>query len=417
MPSRIALRAHLVFPVSSPPIVDGCVTIEGSRIVAVGRADAAAEMHDLGDVAIVPGLVNAHTHLEFADLAAPLGTPGMALPDWIREVMERRRAAPPAANGVQLGLQECLRSGTTALGDIATQDWRGQQAHSAMPLPEVVMFREAIGPSLQRADASLATIEQFLDADVPRPQVRPALSPHAPYTVHPRLLEAIVALARRENLPVAMHLAESREELELLTSGGGPFRALLAELGAWDPASDARLRSVGEYLEALSLAPRALVVHGNYLSATEQEFLAARRAAMCVVYCPRTHAYFAHEPYPLAEMLRRGVSVALGTDSRASNPDLDLWAEMRFVAQRCPQVAPARVLDLGTRGGACALGLAGEIGTLEAGRLANLAVVQLCAEPGEAHERLLLGPSRVVRTYLRGEPIHADPYPPKAGNS
>ncbi|MEX2113344.1 MAG: amidohydrolase family protein [Pirellulales bacterium] len=408
MPRPIALRARLVFPVAAPPMVDGCVTIAGQRIVAVGRAAPDADIRDLGNVAILPGLVNAHTHLEFADLAAPLGVPGMTLPAWIRQVMSHRRVASPSAGeSVLPGLNECVRTGTTTVGDIATQDWRAIAAATACPLPDVVMFREAIGPTPDRIAPAIAASEAFLASPNPLPNVLPALSPHAPYTVHPALLDSLVDLALRHHVPLAMHLAESREELELLRAGTGPIRELLVELNAWNDAADARYGSILAYLEALARAPRALVIHGNYLSESEQAFLAAHAASMSVVYCPRTHAYFGHDPYPLAAMLARGVPVALGTDSRASNPDLDLWTEMRFVAERHPQVSPATVLELGTWNGARALGVDREVGTLAAGKLANLAIVAIDDAGGDPHERLFDRASRVVETYLRGEPTRS----------
>ncbi len=406
MPHAIVLQARLIFPVAAPPIVDGCVTIAGEQIVAVGRAGNDVELVDLGDVAIVPGLVNAHTHLEFADITAPLGKPGMPLPDWIRLVMAHRRAAVASpGQSVQQGLQECLHSGSTTLGEIATRDWRGEIASSGPLSPEVVMFREGIAPTAERVGPAVSAAEAFLASPDGLLHVHPALSPHAPYTVHPRLLDSLVDLARRHDVPLAMHLAESREELELLHTGGGPFRELLIELNAWDAASDARLNSILTYLERLACAPRALVIHGNYLSADEQTFLAERAASMSLVYCPRTHAFFNHEPYPLAERLQHGVRVALGTDSRASSPDLDLWSEMRFVAEQHPDVSLKTVLQLGTSAGARALGLGSQVGTLEAGKTANLAIIALDSNGADPYERLLLGESRVVGAYLRGKSI------------
>jgi cytosine/adenosine deaminase-related metal-dependent hydrolase len=402
----IALRARLVFPIAAPPIVDGCVTIVGEKIVAVGRADDEAAHIDLGEVALLPGLVNAHTHLEFADVAAPLGEPGMSLPEWIREVMAHRRAGPVSrAHSVHQGLQACMRTGTTTLGDIATHDWRADLASEGEWWPEVVMFREAIAPTVERIAPVVSAAEALLSSPDRIAHIHPALSPHAPYTVHPELLDSMVEMARRHQVPLAMHLAESREELELLRSGGGPFRELLVELNAWNPAPDARLGSIRAYLERLARAPRALVIHGNYLNADEREFLVEQAASLSVVYCPRTHAFFNHEPYPLAELLLRGVRVALGTDSRASNPDLDMWREIRFVAQQHPGVSPETVLQLATLAGAQALGLESHIGTLEAGKAANLAIVALNSSDADPHERLLWGDSRVVANYLRGKPI------------
>jgi cytosine/adenosine deaminase-related metal-dependent hydrolase len=203
-----------------------------------------------------------------------------------------------------------------------------------------------------------------------------------------------------------MHLAESREELELVDHGRGAFRDLLEAAGAFDPSPTARYSSIGEYLAQLARAPRSLVVHGNYLQNSDVEFLAEHRANMSVVYCARTHAYFGHAAYPLAQRLAAGVATALGTDSRASNPDLDMLNEMRFVAEHHPAVPPTTVLELGTHGGARALGRDHEAGTLEAGKRADLVAVGPIApctrDPCEA---IFAPQTRVQQVWLAGQPI------------
>ena len=182
------------------------------------------------------------------------------------------------------------------------------------------------------------------------------ISPHAPYTVSPQLLGDLIKLARRLNLPVAMHLAESGQELELLHDGAGPFQVLLEERSMWDPKAIPRNSRPLDYLRRLAAAPRAVVIHGNFLDEEDFQFLASNRDRMSLVYCPRTHAYFGHPPYPLSRALAMSVHLALGTDSRASNPDLSLLAEMRFVAAAHPAIDPQQILRLGTLACAEALG-------------------------------------------------------------
>ncbi|MHB8902964.1 MAG: amidohydrolase family protein, partial [Thermoguttaceae bacterium] len=203
------------------------------------------------------------------------------------------------------------------------------------------------------------------------------LAPHAPYSVRPELLQAACRLSRSHRLPVAFHLAESREEMQLLQTASGPFRQLLHRLDAWDPTAHAPGRRPLDFLQELSAAHRALVIHGNYLNHEEIAFLARRPEQFTVVYCPRTHAWFQHDPYPLQSMLAAGVNVALGTDSRASSPDLSLLEEMRSVAKRHPGVAPARIIEMATLAGAKALGLDDLLGTIQPGKLARLAVLPL----------------------------------------
>lgn len=400
-PAPIALRARWIFPVASSPLANACVTIADGRIVAVGDPPVGCVVQDLGSVAIVPGLVNAHTHLEFSGIDRPLGSPGMSLPNWIRQVIAERLAADDPAVSIRRGLSECLSTGTTTLGEIATTDWRTQVD---APLPRVVMFREAIAPRQARVAPALATIDEFLHTGSSGSAISPALSPHAPYTVHRELLTGLIERSVAQQLPVAMHLAESPEELELLATDGGPFRELLVDLGAWDDDPRARYATCREYLEPLARAPRALVIHGNYLNETDHAFLAAHRTTMSVVHCPRTHAYFGHAPYPLAQMLAAGVQVALGTDSRASNPDLSMLAEMKHVARRHADVSRATVLALGTLAGARALGLDNLRGTIELGKVADLAVVTIdrAGQGGDPHERLFADDSKVIETILAG---------------
>ena len=148
--------------------------------------------------------------------------------------------------------------------------------------------------------------------------------------------------------------------------------------------------------------PQALVIHGNYLDVEEREFLAGKQN-FTVVYCPRTHAHFRHEPHPWLDLRKRGVRVALGTDSRASNPDLSLWNELLFLRERFPQVAPGELLELGTRAGAEALGLESKIGTLAVGKSADVAVIELASDRSDdPHEWLLHPESHPAATMREG---------------
>ncbi len=207
-------------------------------------------------------------------------------------------------------------------------------------------------------------------------------------------------------VPLAFHLAESPQELELLQGGTGPFRGLLTDLGAWDASAIPHGTRPLDYLRPLADAPRALVIHGNYLDDEEIALVAEHAANMSLVYCPRTHAYFGHEPYPLARLLEAGVALALGTDSRASNPDLSLLAEMRHVAAG-GHIPLEAVLRLGTFNGAKALGLERDSGSLSPGKQADLCVVGLPeSDPGDPHEALMLGAGEVLSVVNRGRFAH-----------
>lgn len=382
--SRYALRARWVLPIDGPPIAGGYVAVADGLIVAVGPHDPhRGPVTDLGDVVLLPGLVNAHTHLEFSGLAKPLGTPGTSLPAWIRSVIaDRGRGDRDAAAAIAAGINESAAAGVVAIGEIATSPAAMYDVPGA---PRLTLFQEAIGFSAGRVDSVSAEMERRIDAA----GASAGVSPHAPYTVHQRLLTRLVDLAVARRLPIAMHLAESREELELLREGTGPFQELLADRSMWDEAAIPRGSRVLDYMRQLSRAERSLVIHGNYLDAEEIAFAASQRERMSVVYCPRTHAYFGHERYPLEAMLAAGVRVALGTDSRASNPDLDLLQEAKFVAAAFPALEPAEVLRMATLSAAEALGLEAAFGSLTPGKQAKFAVCR-CDEMHATPEEQVL---------------------------
>ena len=373
-PRRFLLRARYVFPVARPPIPRGVVTIEGGRIVEVGDR-AGADVADLGNVAILPGMVNAHTHLEFSDLAAPLGQPGIPLSDWIRLLLQhRRQPGRSLERSVRLGLEQSGRLGTAAVGEIAQQGWPVECFQHA--LLASVVFLEQIAPAAERIAGAFESACRHLDAAASSVW-RAGLSPHAAYSVHPELLARLVALSAVREVPLAMHLAESPEEIEFLRHGRGPLREFLGRVEGWDPNAFAPGRRPLDFLVALAAAYRTLVIHGNYLDQEEIAFLADHADHMTVVYCPRSHAFFGHAPYPLQRLLEAGVAVALGTDSRASAPDLSVLAEMRLVARRYPGLSGGEVLELGTLAGARALGVQSELGSIEQGKQARLAIVGL----------------------------------------
>lgn len=409
--AAVAYTARWIVPVEGPPLAHGRLTIRGGRITAVeahrpNRSGDGATTVDLGDVIVCPGFVNAHTHLEFGDLAAPLGWAGMPFPDWVREVLAYRRTAtfdPVAAT--TSGLAESARFGVTTLGDIASSApstlFDPAAAQLPQPVVDVTAFVELIGLGESRQAAQHARLDEFL-ARADGEFARRGISPHAPYSVRPSLVAAAAEKSATWRVPLAMHVAESPEELQLLRDASGPFADLLRDIGAWDPTAIPLGSTPLDYLELLHRAHRALVIHGNYLNAREIEFLAAHAATMTAVYCPRTHAYFAHDEHPLPKLLAAGASVALGTDGRCTNPDLDLLAELRTVARAFPQLAPERVARLGTLDGARALGREREVGSLAVGKQADFIALAAPTDKADPFAALLADRSSVVGVWKGG---------------
>lgn len=396
------LRARWVFPADAPPLPDGRVTIRAGRIVRVAL-DGSADL-DLGNAAILPGLVNAHTHLDLGMLRG-LCPPSPDLPAWLRCVIAGRRAA--TAEHVQRviadGIAECLRFGTTLLGDISSggASW---SSLSAAPLRSVV-FYEMLGLPRDRAVAAgklahdwLRAIDSndWMEGGGPSDHCRPGLSPHAPYSVHRDLFNTAEELARAHGIPLAVHLAESRAELQLLREHAGPFVDFLRELNVWAPAG--LVSSPADVIELSSHAPAVLLVHGNYLAPD-----VPLRPNQTIVCCPRTHAAFGHPSHPLPALIERGVRVALGTDSLASNPDLDMMAEARFVHARYPEVADDALIRMLTLSGAEALGWADKTGSLTAGKSADLVVLPLPeADPADPYTLLWESAQAVHAVMCRG---------------
>jgi cytosine/adenosine deaminase-related metal-dependent hydrolase len=212
------------------------------------------------------------------------------------------------------------------------------------------------------------------------------ISPHAPYSTSPDLIQWCVEESARSGVLLAMHLAETLEEIEWIETRNGPFAELLNSMGIDTKSSTSRWPAVSDYLRALSMSERSLVVHGNYLAPEHWDFLAANRERMSVVFCPRTHRHFGHSAYPLQEMLQRGVRVCVGTDSRASSPDLNLWKELQEIRRCFKGIHPSSILELGTTQGSEALGITGFHGNLEVGGPACFVASKMRRGTGSGNE-------------------------------
>jgi cytosine/adenosine deaminase-related metal-dependent hydrolase len=270
-----------------------------------------------------------------------------------------------------------------------------------------VVIYELLGLTEDRARQSAAAGQSWLEAHPGTPTCRPGLSPHAPYSVRRELFAAANELARSHGCPLMTHLAETRAERDLLDrrkGPRGPFVPFLQEVGAWDPDG---LLGQPEILRICSQGGvRTLLAHCNYISFSGLP----RWNALSVVYCPRTHAAFAHSRYPMAGLLLYRIRVALGTDSLASNPDLDLLGEARFLHRRYPGAPGAHLLRMATLAGAEALGWADETGSLEAGKSADLVVLPLPPADDPDPYRLVLGSDLTVqRVLIRGRWVSGMP--------
>lgn len=356
-------RAAWIVPINRPVIQNGFLRVVNGVVVEVGRLDRCdeptASMIDFGEVAVLPKMINAHTHLEFSDCQAPIGEPGVPLSAWIGQVIAARGVATEEQRNaaIALGLQECHQAGTILIGDIATSPSRYPVETSDESTPAVMSFAEVLGLNEQRAEDRFRGALQQFDALHARGGIAPAISPHAPYSTPWSLIDRCVRQSKQWQCKLAMHVCESPDERELLVAGTGPFAETLQAAGLWMPGLFpwSGNEPVHDLIELLASAPRGLLVHGNDLQADEIEAV-GRHANLSVVYCPRTHHFFRHREHPVAQLMAAGVNVALGTDSRASNPDLSLWKEVQFLLKHRQDLPPATVLEMATINGAAALG-------------------------------------------------------------
>lgn len=375
----IRYHARWALPIATPPIEDATVGVEDDRIAYVGpRAGAPAGADvELGDVLLMPGLVNAHCHLELTVMRGFLED--LDFRRWILRLTTAKRAVLDRASlldSARFGIEEGLRAGVTTYADTCD---------SGVALPAMreagvrgIMYQEVFGPDPSQCDRSMAELRDKVGVlrDLETALVRLGISPHAPYTVSDDLFRAAARLSREQSLPMAIHIAEGELEERLVVHADGKFAEGLRIRGM-----DVRPRASTPIallagLEVLDVAP--LLIHCVRVNETDIATIA--QASCPVAHCPASNAKLGHGIAPLTELLAAGVVVGLGSDSMASNNRMDLLEEARLalLAQRArlgsPETPSAQeVLELATIGGARALGLDTEIGTLEVGKAADLA--------------------------------------------
>jgi len=313
---------------------------------------------------------------------------------WIRSVIDARRRRPDADSpeileAVDRAVTESMACGTAVLGDISnTLVTFAPLARS--PLAAVVFF-EVIRFNTADPEALVEEAVRRIEALVPTERVRASLAAHAPYSVAPLVLRAIrKAVDRDPFAPCSIHLSESVEEVEFIKTAGGPWRALLEELGSWDPSWAAPGGTPVDFLDNSGfLNGHVLAVHGVQMTPKDLERLAARGTT--IVTCPRSNGHTGAGAPPIEDFYSAGVSVAVGTDSLASAPDLNVFAELATMRALAPTVPPAALLDSATRQGARALGFDAHYGTIEPGKTARLLAVDMPSSSIDVEEYLVSG--------------------------
>ena len=405
------LAARWLIPVEGAPIEHGALLLRpDGRVQAVGPdssiprpSDVVAE--DFGDAVILPGLINTHTHLELTGFEGQVRE--REFPAWIRELRELKTTRAPATyvEAARRGLALCYAGGVTTIADT------GDSGAALQVLAEAggsgLAYQEVFGPHPAQAEESLAGLRDRVTClrGWSCNRVRIGVSPHAPYTVSGPLFRAVAAWSRAESLPLAVHIAESPAETEFLAQGTGPFARAWEARGIPLPGPPG-LSPVGWLAEHGVLTERTLCIHAVQLGQGDIGRLADSGAA--VAHCPLSNQAHHHGAAPLGAMLQAGIRLGLGTDSEVSVGRLDLLAEAR-AARSLARLTADDLIELCTLGGARALDLDSETGSLRVGKWGDCVVIRV-KEAGEERSpaEMVLGssPGDVLLTCLGGRDVY-----------
>jgi cytosine/adenosine deaminase-related metal-dependent hydrolase len=398
-----SLSAEWVLPADGTVLHRGVIRGRGATIEAVGperRVPVAPSHRELGEVAVLPGLVNAHTHLELTHLRGQLPA-GRPLPQWLFALRARWPATHDLDAAVEDGAAEALATGTTALADTC-RNHRAWRTLRKTPLRALCLAEvTGIGPL---ADAAIPRLRKHICGCRSSRRMRFGISPHAPYTTAEAVYRQAVALARRRRWPIATHLAETEGERQFLLRGSGRLFDFLMHMGLMSSKVEipgctpvAFARRVG------LLEGPCLLAHVNFVDDAEMRVLAASGAS--VVCCPRSNDFFGRSGHRYAEMLHAGINVALGTDSLASNASLDMLAEMARLRAEA-KVDNQTLLKMATLHGARALGWDDSLGSLEPGKQADWIAVEVPPGTLSPLEAIVTGHGRVVEVAIAAKTVY-----------
>ncbi|MDQ6786958.1 MAG: amidohydrolase family protein [Acidobacteriota bacterium] len=427
MPIKI-LAADFVLPISAEPFERGAIAVEENKIVAVGTKENLAEkfpasvVEDFGEAAIMPGLVNAHSHLEITLMRGFLDEVEEDFYSWLMKLTKTRAehlTESDIETGAMLGALEGARAGVTCFGDIGRIGRAGFEALKANGLRGVVFQETEFSPKNETAAEDFAKLEEkFLALKETETEfVKVGLSPHAPYTVSRRLFELIADYAVENAIKISTHAAESNEETEFFQTGAGFFALIYEKINVGWHAPEI---SPIEYLDKIGVL-RAKPTLAHCVKVSDRDIDLIVESGSRIAHCPKSNAKFGHGIAPLEKFLSRGAAVGFGSDSVASNNICDILEEARFAAlvARNPEyktrfLNAREIIETATLGGAKSLGLETKIGTLETGKQADLIVVSLDAlaqmPVHDVYSALLFasGARDVRLTMVGGEEIYRD---------
>lgn len=401
------IDAAAVWPVTGPPITRARIEIDDRGViqtVAPRPATAPPASWFLPDSCIVvPGFINAHTHLELTLLRDAIAQDEFF--EWV-QALRRRKAELSAESfdeAARQGVREFWSQGVSCVADT------GDTGAAARALSQLggrgIAYQEIFGPDPAQADPVIESLPGMLaeQSDQASDTVEIGVSPHAPYSVSASLYRKVAAIVRQRNLRCAVHVAESQSEWDLVTAGTGPFAAMWQARGI--PEIEPAASPIALLARSEVLAPGLLAIHCVRLS--DDDITALQRSNTSVVVCPRSNARHGHGLPRIEAMLAAGLPVALGTDSAASVADIDIREDARYLVDRT-MVSGERAVRMFTIDAAEALRLAERIGSVEAGKDADLVVLELSDRATATGDRpwdLVLDPrTKVAATLVKGRP-------------
>lgn len=396
-------RARIVLPLSAPPIEDGVVAVQAGRVAAVGRARdfSPAGVEDLGDVILMPGLINAHCHLDYTVMRGAI-LQQENFPNWVRRINELKRTLTDDdyLESIAKGFAELKKWGTTSVFNI--ESFPELMVRLPAPPLRTWWFYELldIRNRIHTEDVVAGALTFF--GHHPNWLGGFGLSPHAPYTTTAGLYELTKFCCEKYSMPWTTHLAETDEEFEMFVRASGPLHDFLKKLGR--PMADVGgITPVARLFQGPGVPQGAILAHMNCLAESDYQILAGRRD-ISVVHCPKCHDYFQRPLFALDRLREIGISVCLGTDSLASNSSLDMFAEMRALKRTHPHVSAAELVDMATRRPARALGAAGALGEISVGAHADLIAIGFDGAAPDAMEAIVENRQPVSWHMVDGRP-------------
>jgi cytosine/adenosine deaminase-related metal-dependent hydrolase len=378
---KMIIRARTVVTMDGPPIENGAVAVSGDRITDVGKFSEISKRHsredvvDLGEQALLPGIINVHCHLDYTCLRGKI-PPQKSFTDWIHAINAEKAKLSPEdyVASIKDGFVEAKQFGTTTIANLTAFP---ELVSKVRPPIRTRWFAELIDvrdPS--RADEVVDLAVQNLKS-----QEHWGLAPHAPFTASANLYRHCQHIAQRENVLLTTHLAESEEEMSMFRDAKGPLFDFLKEIGR-DMKDCGTGTPFGRFSEivrdssaSVGMTESCIVVHLNELLHGDFNLLANSGKKFSIIHCPRSHAYFGHSPFQFRQLRELGFNICLGTDSLASNEDLSLFAEMRAFQKTFPDVSSEEILKMVTTNPARALQQENSIGKIRSGFMADLIAV------------------------------------------